>query len=280
MSDVTFGVKVSQEVKEKVNQIIEASGMKSKEWFETVLMLYEMEQLKQGSKDFSKDLSELEIHTNRIVQLVGNMVTRATHEKERILQQIEGVKASKDEIILGYQQELSEIKEQIKGYVQQADQAEKNLFEATKHALQLEETNENNKALIGEYKDKIDTLTGLVNEYKGYSSENKELKQRSNELEQQNAELLTKINRLNNDVSVIRELNKTNLAQAEERHNVELERLTERLGIEKERELLQIRTEFQDRMQKANEDYTAKLQALYEEMNELRKSYASKKTDK
>ncbi|WP_134704932.1 hypothetical protein [Ammoniphilus sp. YIM 78166] len=148
MSDVTFGVKVSPETKERVSAMIESSGLKGKEWFETLLSLYEMQQLKEGTKDFAKDLSELEIHTNRIVQLVGNMVTRATHEKEAVLQQMETVKTSRDEIITGYQQELSEVKKQIEVFSLQAQDADRAKEEAEKHVQQLEEAAQNNRDLI------------------------------------------------------------------------------------------------------------------------------------
>jgi DNA repair exonuclease SbcCD ATPase subunit len=218
MADVTFGVKVTEEIKEKVQQMVEASGMKSKEWFETLVSLYEMEQLKQGAIDFSKDLSELEIHTNRINQLVANMVTRATHEKEAVLQQIEGIKTSKDEVIQTYQNELSEVKGQIEGYRQQAEQTDKAYTEAAKHVQQLEETNENNKALIGEYKEKIDTLSSLVNEYKEYRDQNRGLMSRIVELEQGKNERLTEVSGLTNELSRVREKYEVNLTQAEERH--------------------------------------------------------------
>jgi DNA repair exonuclease SbcCD ATPase subunit len=276
MADVTFGVKVSEETKEKVQQMVEVSGMKSKEWFETLVSLYEMEQLKQGAIDFSKDLSELEIHTNRINQLVANMVTRAAHEKEAVLQQIEEIKASKDEVIQTYQKEFSEVKGQIDGYKQQAVQTEKAYAEAAKHVQQLEETNENNKALIGEYKEKIDTLSSLVNEYKEYRDQNRGLMSRIVELEQDKNERLTEVSGLTNELSRVKEKYEVNLTQAEERHKEALERLQERLEVARERELLGVRTQYQEKLQQANEEYTAKIQLLYDEINELRKRQNNK----
>ena len=38
-------------------------------------------------------------------------------------------------------------------------------------------TNENNQLLINEYKEKNDTLSGLVNKYQAYANENEEIKQ-------------------------------------------------------------------------------------------------------
>jgi chromosome segregation ATPase len=275
--DPTFGVKVPQELKDKAQRMVKESGLTGKEWLETVITMLEMQSLKEGKAvDYQKDLSELEIHTNRINHLVANMITRATHEKEAVLQQIEGIKASKDEIIARFQTELSEVKGQIEGYKQQAEQADKSLVEAAKQAQQLQETNNNNKALIVEYKEKIDTLTGLVNEYKEYREQNRGLMSRIVELEQDNNQRLTQVNGLIDELTRDKEQYGVNLAQIEQRHKEALDRLQERLEVAKERELLEVRTSYQEKLHHANEAYTAKIQALYEEINGLRKTHENK----
>lgn len=267
MSDVTIGVKVSEETKEKVTAMIEASGLNSKEWFESLLSLYHMEQLKQGTVDYAKDLGELEIHTNRIVHLVGNMVQRATHEKEAVQQQLDGIKASKDEIISSYQLELAETKKQMQQYADQAKQATKEREVMDKHIRQLEEAAEHHRDLIGQYKEKIDTLTGLVNEYKGYSEENKALQSQIRSLQQQAQEQASQLAQYDKDIATAVD----RMQKLEAKHKDEMERQAEWLTVVKEREVLQLRGEFQERIARLSEDYTAKIQALYAEINELRK---------
>ncbi|RKJ11765.1 hypothetical protein D7X33_49140, partial [Butyricicoccus sp. 1XD8-22] len=61
-NDKTFGVKVSEDMYEKAKQVIEASGVSAKDWFEKAIALYEMNSIKQGSSDYTQDLTELEHH--------------------------------------------------------------------------------------------------------------------------------------------------------------------------------------------------------------------------
>jgi hypothetical protein len=49
------------------------------------------------------------------------------------------------------------------------------------------------------------------------------------------------------------------LHQYEERHREALERLSERKDVEKERELIALRTEYQAKLEKANEESTTKI---------------------
>ena len=69
MADKTFGVKVSEELHEKVREMIENSGDSVKDWFEKAVALTEIQNIKQGATDYSQDLNELEIHTARIYRI-------------------------------------------------------------------------------------------------------------------------------------------------------------------------------------------------------------------
>ena len=79
MADKTFGVKVSEEMYEKAKMVIKSSGVSSKDWFEKAVALYEMNSIKQGSSDYTQDLTELEHHTTRMYELIVNMIQRGDH---------------------------------------------------------------------------------------------------------------------------------------------------------------------------------------------------------
>ena len=49
MADKTFGVKVSEELNDRVKDLIEASGITAKEWFEKAVSMTELHAIKQGS---------------------------------------------------------------------------------------------------------------------------------------------------------------------------------------------------------------------------------------
>lgn len=259
MSNPRKAFNVSEEVKEKINAVIEASGMGDKEWIEHVTNLYQMQELKKSSPDFNKDISELELHTKRINELVINMVERASFEKEEVIQSVDEIKESKNLIIEGLHGELQDLQERMKQYEQQAKDATEAKEEAEKRVKQLDEMNENNKLLIDEYKDKNDTLTGLVNQFRQSHEENASLKSQVEELKDSSQKLQTQLKE-----------EQKSIKQIEEKHKNEIERITERKDIEKERELLKIRTDLQNQLQEAGQEQTSRIQSLYEKIEQLR----------
>ena len=104
MADKTFGVKVSEELQEKVQNMISGSNLTAKEWFEKAIALVEVNELKEGASDYTQDLNELEAHTTRIFDLVANMLKRANYLKQNetkgLLEKLE----KRDTIITEYQE--------------------------------------------------------------------------------------------------------------------------------------------------------------------------------
>ncbi|RNB67025.1 hypothetical protein EDM52_23185, partial [Brevibacillus invocatus] len=64
MAETTKGFKMTDDLKNRINNTIEASGMTDKDWIEAVTNLWVMQDMKNGMPDFQKDISELELHTN------------------------------------------------------------------------------------------------------------------------------------------------------------------------------------------------------------------------
>ncbi|MGF9826293.1 hypothetical protein ABE442_11445, partial [Brevibacillus agri] len=80
MAETTKGFKMTDELKNRINSTIEAAGMTDKDWIEAVTNLWVMQDMKNGMPDFQKDISELELHTNRINELVMNMIQRSHYK--------------------------------------------------------------------------------------------------------------------------------------------------------------------------------------------------------
>jgi DNA repair exonuclease SbcCD ATPase subunit len=288
MSDKTFGVKVSEELYEKVKNMIDVSGGSSKEWFEKAVALTAIQNLKDGSGDYRQDLSELELHTTRMYELVANMIQRANYLKDDAVRELNEKLASRDITIAELQNNVKGLKEQLdsaeEGFKQTADEK----TELNEQLEQMRAANTNNQDLIKEYKEKVDTLSSLVNEYKGYAVENLELKQaHAAEKEQMKAEYVEKESRM---VSSIEELKTTVRDQAgtieqyqlriekviTERNDLieenkvnlknQLTQLTERKDLEKERAILEIERKYQAKLEQAHEQYNEKLAGLYERL--------------
>ena len=101
------------------------------------------------------------------------MVQRSLYIKDHAVKEVTDKLDQKEAIIGEYQEKAKVAIEELK----QAQDSIKELKQEKEESLkQLEEsrsTNENNQLLINEYKEKTDTLSSLVNGYKGYADESR-----------------------------------------------------------------------------------------------------------
>lgn len=270
---VTLSIKVDTDIRDKAQEMIKTSGMTGKDWLNKAISLIEIQSMKEQSTDFASDLSELEVHTTRIFELVGNMVQRSVVLRESAVRELEQK--------LEQQRELtSEYQLKVKGAVEEKDQALADLEESQKEQSELEKqleelraTLETNKLLVNEYQQKNDTLTGLVTKYEAYATENDQLKEtlvKERSSHQSQIEELTY--QTNEQKAEIKELEqqKNSLTEA---HKTALERLEERKDLEQEKALLQAERSHQKALTESNNDYSQKLQSLYEQLENERRGH-------
>lgn len=276
MADKTFGVKVSEEIHDRVKEMIEASGISAKEWFEKAVAVTEMNAIKQGATDYSQDLSELEVHTTRIYELVANMVQRSIYIKDHAVKEISDKLEQREAIISEYQEKAKAAIEEAKQSKELADSTEKEKQDLIKQLDELRSIHTNNQLLIDQYKDKNDTLSGLVTKYQAFAEENEQLKK---EFEKERQQLQSQVNEVSSQADdqadEIKDL-KREIDSLKVNHVNELERLTEKKEYEKDKAVLEVERSFQDKLLKANEAYNDKIKALYDEMAAIRKEYEEK----
>lgn len=274
MSMTTKGFKISEEFKEKVDKLIEDSGMDAKVWFERLVGLYELQQQKEVSPEYAEDIAELELHTHRINELVLNMMKRAEYKSQELTKKIDEVKESKDKIIFGYQQDLTEHQLLLQEKDELINSAIEEKEKAEKRYLELENINQNNLALINEYKEKIDTLSGLINEYKGYAEQYQSLQKQLQTIQNEKNENEHRLNQLiQKQTTQIKSLEQE-LHELKAKHEYEINRIIETSNLDKEKALLELRAEYQEKLQQANEEYNLKVRSLYEELENVRKRNA------
>ena len=272
----TLGFKVSQELHEKVKSKIESSGLTAKDWIEKAVALTETNSIKEGSIEHKQDLNELEVHTTRIYELVSNMIQRSVVLKESAVRELTERVAQKDTIISEYQLKTKEAIEESKLANETLKELEKEKEDLIKQVEQLQATNENNQALIGEYKEKIDTLSGLVTKYQAFAEENQKLKEdHSKERDRLQSQVKEITLQTQDQQDKIKEL-KQNIESLKNNHVVELERITEKKDFEKDRALLELEKEYQNKLATTHEEHNEKIKQLYDEMAAIRKEYEAK----
>lgn len=277
MADKTFGVKVSEEMYEKVREVIESSGTSSKEWFERAIALYEMNAIKQGSSDYTQDLTELEHHTTRMYELIVNMIQRSVHLKEHAVKDVADKLESKEAIITDLQQQNQQIKQEVAMKTEGITAFEEQVKDLEGKLLANQTMLENNQALISEYKDKNDTLSGLVTKYQGYAEENEALKknfeiEKTEWMKRENADKVAfeeKISELSQEKQTVSEelrVLRLDFEQTKANHERDLSHLAERKELERDKAVVE-----------AERLHNEEVRKLYDEMAALRKVHEETK---
>lgn len=266
--------KINVELKEKLETLFKDSGMETQEqWIESLANLYEMQQLKEGMPGYKKTLDELEYHTKRVNEIFVGMINTEAAERLKMTQGHEEILTRQGQVIFDQQAEITDHVKQYKLTSEELAKVNKEKSDLEKQTSHLEDISRKNDLLVNEYKEKNDTLTGLVNEYKGAAEENKQLSIQVLEFTQLSKQHLEKITDLQLEIADLEELSRERIRSQDLRYKEDLERLIERKDVEKERELLQLRSEYQTKLEKNNEETTVKLRELYEQINQLRQEH-------
>lgn len=276
VADTTISFKVEDELREKAQNLIKASGMTAKEWFQKAVATAELQSVKEGASDYASDLSEMEVHTTRIFELMSNMVQKSIYLRDKAVGDLEKLLEQQREITASFQSKLHEMTEQKEQASVKLEESQKVQVDLEKQLEELREILETNKLLISEYKIKNDTLTGLVAKYEGYAKENEQLKEiLANERSSHQSQVADLGHQNDEKASIIKELEQQT-DRLIEAHKTALERFEERKDVEQEKVLLALERDHQKALANANNEYSNKLKEFYENMDKQRQSYEKK----
>lgn len=287
MADRTLGFKVTDEVHERARMLIESSGLTSKEWLENALAMYEVKALQANTPEYAKDLTELELHTTRIYELVINMIQQSVYLKDHAVKDVAEKLESKEGIITELQAKLNEQKEKVNQFILENKQFTEQQTLLQKQLDEQKSTMENSNLLINEYKEKNDTLSGLVTKYQGYAEENEALKtafetekaslaQQLNKQQAASTEQIRQLEQAQQQANErVRELEKT-LEITQLNYTRELEIMQERKDLEREKALVEVEREYQAKLQAQNDKYNDKVAEMHVENERIRAGYEAK----
>jgi len=188
----TFGVKLSNEVKEKLHTLIDQSGLSGRQFIENLVANYETSKLEQQDNDVPKEIKDIEHHLLRVKELfIGKL-----KDVEDYRQQYEFLLEESQQKHL---QVVANLNEQIAGLKLQFENEKKSVVEAlaTNSKLaeknnELEEINRGSVKTISLYENSLENLKCQIDElkvageqYQAAQQENIELKASVKDLGQQ-----------------------------------------------------------------------------------------------
>lgn len=203
MSDVTFGVKVPEELKKQLEEL-QKNFRTGKDFMQQLVNIYQVEKTKENIPTVAEDLKELQTLTQRINNIYLNLSYRIESINKSQEEEKTKILKDKDSIIEDLQVKVENLKNQNDNLNNDNSERVNLINELYEKVNQLTQNNDSIKALNEEYKSKIDTMAGIVEQYKGYKDTNEELNKLLADSQTRNVEL-------NNNVkgkdSVIEKLN-------------------------------------------------------------------------
>ena len=266
--DSTWSVRIPDEMKEKISGMISESGLNSKDFLAQIIQIYELKQVKDLQPLIESDIDELAAITGRINNIfinIGNRITSYLRQKddENHLKLTE-----KSEMLELLNKNIKEQDEKLLKYQEKVNALENENEEVNFKFAQLNEICEANKALLAEYKDKSDTLLELLNENKEYKATIENLKSELSLLEIKSQEYETIISNLKNQ-----------LQTSEHEFKIALQKEQELFQLNKDKEILQLKTDYQQKVELAHQIYSDKTKELLMLIEEMQKP-AKKAPDK
>lgn len=125
MADVTFGVKVPEEMKNELSEIMKNTHLTGKEFMNMLLVAYKLEQNKEKNIFLNQDIDELQ----RLLQRVQNLYLNISERAALVIE--ESVK-DKDEEIGIKEKVIRALEEKINTLVQAVEEKDKKLQEVEK----------------------------------------------------------------------------------------------------------------------------------------------------
>ena len=301
MSDVTFGVKVPEELKLQIDNLIKDSGLRTgKDFMQSLINSYVLEKTKESLPEVAEDLKELQSLTQRIDNIYLNLGYRIDNITKAQQEQQQQLLGKKDSIILDLQSKIEMLSTSKDSLIEENNNIVNLNNEHIQRVNELTEGNNNIKALNEEYKNKIDTMAGIVEEYKSYKVENETVKALLASQQSDNIELKDSlkvkdftVNGLNKDIEklnkeherAIIELGKSQ-EQLKDKHISDIEQVKDKASIIMDKALLELQKAQQSQLSldqskynKEVQEYQNKYKALLEELESMRAIPKSKKVN-
>ena len=275
MSDVTFGVKVPEELKVQIDNLMKDSGLRTgKDFMQQLINNYVVEKTKENVPQVAEDLKELQLLTQRINSIYLNLgyrienITKAEQEEQQQLL------SKKDSTITDLQAKVEKMAIEHNIVLEEYDDLVNLNSEHLKQVNQLTDSNNNMKELISEYKGKIDTLSGIIEEYKDFKSDNEGLKALIADLQAEKVTLNNSIDKSKVEIETIsQEVNQLNT-----KHARDLERLKKEYALDNKLKIAEVREEFNLQISNEQEKHNKQIQEYQDKYKTLLEQLEAKKT--
>lgn len=272
MADVTFGVKVPEEMKNELAEIMKSTQLTGKEFMGLLLTTYKLEQKKQAEDLLVKDIDELQRLLQRIQTMYLNVSERVGLVVEERIGEVEAVVVQKEEEKETLIKEKSLLEEKINNLLKEKEEAKDRYVALEKAYSELEEQISEQKiqikqhhTLCEKYEEQIVGLKEENSKWERLEIEIKERNEENERLKVRNDEVSSELWFAQREVEKLKEL----LKQEEDGKNKELTTLKEKYDLELENSLLEQKLVFTNKIEVLKEEQHKVQQELNDRIQNL-----------
>jgi hypothetical protein len=254
----TWSIRMTEEMKEKLKLLTEQAGLSPHEFLSEIIDLYEIKQSKNVNPLLDKDIDELLIHTARIHKIFVNISEKVAHfQRQREEENLTKMTSNELTITLLHEQ-VKTTEDKNKLLEEEVSILKHETMQLKDEAIRLCDTCETQKALTLEYKEKNDTLTGLLSEHKQHKEIQKQLQTEIATCNEKERVLRDEINNKNKEIVDLKKM----LIESETAHTVTFEIAIQQLKIQKENEILEVRSSYLEKLELKQNEYSEKISGL------------------
>ena len=272
MADVTFGVKVPEEMKNELAEIMKSTQLTGKEFMGLLLTTYKLEQKKQAEDLLVKDIDELQRLLQRIQTMYLNVSERVGLMVEERIGEVEAVVVQKEEEKETLIKEKSLLEEKINNLLKEKEEAKDRYLALEKAYSELEEQISEQKiqikqhhTLCEKYEEQIVGLKEENSKWERLEIEIKERNEENERLKVRNDEVSSELWFVQREVEKLKEL----LKQEEDGKNKELTTLKEKYDLELQNSLLEQKLVFTNKIEVLKEEQHKVQQELNDRIQNL-----------
>lgn len=265
MKDVTFGVKVPEDLRDQINEMMKDSGLVGKEFMQQLVDTHLLGQSKAEIPEMAEEIKELEALTHRMNEMYlylgtrfKNIIADVEKDKEAIRSQVKKEKEDYVKEKADYDSELKNVREEVVKLQKQIEASKSTNHELNLKLEEMAKYNANYTELNKQYKSNIEELTKKVEDLQHLKEKNDTLVVSNTKLEENNDRLASDLWFSKREIEKLQEA----LVKDREKYKNQLSHLKEQQHLERQTALLEMQLEHQKTIETLN-DKTANLQEEY-----------------
>jgi len=278
--DAILSVRISDEVKQKFNELAQSEGINNKEFMEQVVKYYELNRAREEDSNMSSDINELQTITNRISDIYINIVERNNIKNLEVKNIHKNELIDKDKEVQKLNEDIISLKEEKKEDNKKLSLLEKDQSDNKHIVKELQENTKSLKTLNNMQGEKILKLNETNEKYIKYKDEILILKTELEKLRNENIQFKLDLSNKNEEarrlitqVNELKEISKNKITEIETKAKLDIEMQKERAIFQMDKELLKLKEQQQLKMQELQETFNDRINKLLKEKEEVAEKF-------